>query len=309
MIGRLPRAVMWHYVRGPEATPRTGYRGVDPKLFGDQLDALTREATPVGWSDVEAALGGDRRLPSDAVLLTFDDGLVDHHRIVLPALTKRGLTATFFVLARRPGDGLTLGHRIHVLLGVCPSADLRRAIEDGLAPPDRARYLALQVELRAAALDDPDDVWKRPLQRELADVAGPVLSRLVEEYLGPEAGVAADLHLGPRQLAELSAAGMTFGGHGQGHRWLDALRPAAVRAEIAASAEHLRGIAPGPWPFAYPYGGVPRGAGSILASAGFAAAFTTQPDGRSDRFHIGRRDGDDPSWTAWRWDAAGGRSR
>jgi peptidoglycan/xylan/chitin deacetylase (PgdA/CDA1 family) len=300
---------MWHYVRGPEATPRTGYRGVDPGTFGDQLDALTREATPVGWPDVEAALAGDRRLPSDAVLLTFDDGLVDHHRVVLPALAQRGLTATFFVLARHPGDGLTLGHRIHVLLGVCSSTELRPAIEDGLEPSARARYHALQERLRAARPDDPDDVWKRPLQRELADVAGPVLSRLVVERLGPEPDVAADLHLGPRQLAALIAAGMTIGGHGRAHPWLDAIGPTAVRAEIAASGRHLRAIAPGPWPFAYPYGGVPRGAGSILGAAGFAAGFTTHPDRRSDRFHIGRRDGDDPDWAAWRWDTVEGPSR
>jgi peptidoglycan/xylan/chitin deacetylase (PgdA/CDA1 family) len=299
---------MWHYVRGPEAIPRSGYRGVDPDTFRRQLDGLARDATPVGWADVEAALAGDRQLPPDAVLLTFDDGLIDHHRVVLPALLERGLRATFFVLARHRGDALTLGHRIHVLLGVCPPAELRGAVEDGLTPPDRARYDALRSDLIAAGLDDPDDVWKRPLQRELADAAGPVLSRLVEERIGPESDVADALHLAPIHLAEMAGAGMTIGGHTRGHRWLDALDRAAVRAEVRASAEHVRTIAPGPWPFAYPYGGVPRGARSVLASAGFAAAFTTLPDDRSDRFHIGRRDGDDPAWTAWRWGTSGGRT-
>jgi peptidoglycan/xylan/chitin deacetylase (PgdA/CDA1 family) len=309
MIGRLPRAVMWHYVRDPDATPRTGFHGVDPATFARQLDALTRDATPVGWSDLEAALAGDRRLPSDAVMLTFDDGLVDHHRAVLPALVARGLTATFFVLARRPGDPLTLGHRIHVLLGTCPAAELRSAIEDRLAPDDRARYLVLQARLRAAGMDDPDDVWKRPLQRELADAAGPVLARLVEERLGPGSDVADALHLRPRQLADLTMAGMTLGGHTRAHPWLDALDRAAVRAEIAASAAYLRERGPGPWPFAYPFGGVPRGAGPMLRAAGFSAAFTTLPERGPDRSHIGRRDGDDPAWASWRWDAARGGSR
>jgi peptidoglycan/xylan/chitin deacetylase (PgdA/CDA1 family) len=308
MTPRLPLAVMWHYVRGPEATPRTGYRGVDPHTFRRQLDALARDATPVGWSDIQAAWAGDRRLPHDAVLLTFDDGLIDHHRVVLPALVERGLTATFFVLARHRGDGLTLGHRIHVLLGVAPSTEIRQAIEDRLAPPDRARYDALRSDLTPTGLDDPDDLWKRPLQRELADVAGPVLTRLIEERIGPEAEVADTLHLGPGHLADLTAAGMTIGGHTRHHPWLDGLERAAVRAEVAESAEHLRAIAPGPWPFAYPYGGVPRGADTILASAGFGAAFTTVADDRSDRFHIGRRDADDQAWTAWRWGASGGGS-
>jgi hypothetical protein len=145
-------------------------------------------------------------------------------------------------------------------------------------------------------LDDPDDVWKRPLQRELADVAGPILASLVDATVGPEAEVADALHLSPRQLDDLVTAGMTLGGHGREHRWLDAVDEMTRRSEIAASAAVLADYGPGPWPFAYPYGGLPSSPRSLLSSAGFAAAFTTVSEQRSDRYRIGRADGDDPSW-------------
>ena len=296
MRSLLPRAVMWHYVRPAAEEPRVGYHGVTPDAFGIQLDEICRRFEPIGWPAMLSALRGGRRPPSDAVVLTFDDGLADHHRVVLPALVERGLTGLFFVLARRPGDGLTVGHRLHVLLGVASAARVRVAVRERMTPAERERYERAEVALEAQAPDDTDDVWKRPLQRELAEVAGPILASLVNSMVGSQAEVADALHLSPQQLGDLVAAGMTLGGHGREHRWLDAVDEATRRSEISASAADLARYGGGPWPFAYPYGGLPRSPRSLLSPAGFAAAFTTAPDRRTDRYHIGRADGDDPGW-------------
>jgi peptidoglycan/xylan/chitin deacetylase (PgdA/CDA1 family) len=293
MIGRLPDAVMYHYVRGPSARPVVGYRSLDPAVFDAQLDDLARSRTPVGWEALSDALVGRRSLPDDAVVLTFDDGLADHHRSVLPRLAARGLRAIFFVLARRPGDGLTLPHRLHVLQGAMPTADLRAAVGDRLSTRDRERQRRLEMRLLAEGPTDPDDVWKRPLQRELAAVADPILAALVGECVGPEREVAEALHLSPAQLDDIVAAGMTLGGHGRDHRWLDAAPRATVRPELEASAIFLAQRGPGPWPFAYPFGGVPRGATGLLRAAGFAAAFTTRAGVRRNRYLIGRHDADE----------------
>jgi peptidoglycan/xylan/chitin deacetylase (PgdA/CDA1 family) len=215
---------------------------------------------------------------------------------VLPALVERGLTGVFFVLARPPGNGLTVGHRLHVLLGVASAARVRAAVREHMTAAEREQYRCAEGALEARALGDPDDVWKRPLQRELAEVAGPILSSLVESMVGPEAEVADALHLSPRQLDDLLAAGMTLGGHGREHRWLDAVDEATRRSEVAVSAALVARHGGGPWPFAYAYGGLPPSPRSLLSPAGFAAAFTTVPDQRSDRYHIGRADGDDPNW-------------
>jgi peptidoglycan/xylan/chitin deacetylase (PgdA/CDA1 family) len=292
----LPSAVMWHYIRSADALPRTGYHGVTPEAFEDQLDALSERTTPVGWSAILASLEGTSPLPSDAVLLTFDDGLVDHHRAVLPALLARGMSGIFFVLSRRRGDSLTVGHALHVLLGIWSPERVRAEVADRLSPADSVRYRSAERELEGAAPEDPDDVWKRPLQRELAVVAGPIVRGLVDAAIGPETDVADALHLSPDQLRDLVDGGMTLGGHGRTHPWLDALDEEARHDEIAASAALLTRYRLGPWPFAYPYGAAPPSAPSLLGDAGFAAAFTTNAAERSDRFHIGRVDGDDPGW-------------
>jgi peptidoglycan/xylan/chitin deacetylase (PgdA/CDA1 family) len=296
MIGPWPDALMYHYVRGPSAQPRVAYPGIDPSTFEAQLDAIRRTRTPISWPELRNALDGTRALPPDAILLTFDDGLADHHREVLPRLVARGLPGVFFVLARAATDGLAIGHRIHVLAGAIGGAATRDRVAERLAKPDAARYAALQSQITRAGTTDPDDPWKRPLQRELEAEAGPILSDLIREHLGPETDLARELYLDDQQLREIVAQGMAIGGHGRTHPWLDAIGAARVRDEVAASAAFLARSAPGPSPFAYPYGAVPSGAGPILRDAGFAAGFTTRPGKREDRYRIGRDDADDGSF-------------
>ena len=125
------------------------------------------------------------------------------------------------------------------------------------------------------------------------DVAGPVLSRMVEELVGPETEVAAALHLDARQIRELHAAGMTLGGHTHGHRWMDWLPREESEREVAASAAQLAALGPsGGWPFAYPYGAAPPDPAALLGPAGFPAAFVATGTSRSDRYRLGRVDAD-----------------
>jgi hypothetical protein len=138
-----------------------------------------------------------------------------------------------------------------------------------------------------------DDPWKRPLQRELERAADPILSGLIHDRIGSETDLARELYLDAGQVRDLAANGMALGGHGRDHPWLEFVGGARIRSEIASSAGFIAPLQAGPWPFAYPYGGVPRGAGSFLRDAGFSAGFTTRAGERHDRYRIGRHDGDE----------------
>jgi peptidoglycan/xylan/chitin deacetylase (PgdA/CDA1 family) len=286
--------VMWHYVRDDVTTPLVGAGRVHPDAFERQLDLIADHRTVVSWAAVARALAGGPALPRDAALLTFDDGLVDHHRTVGPRLAARGWSGVFFATARQPGERLSVGHRIHILLAGRSPNDLRAAILDRLGPADRARFHAAEDRERASGVGEID-VLKRPIQRDLSAVVGPVLSALIEESLGPEADVADALLLSPADVAGLRQAGMTIGGHGRRHLWFDWASPDEVAREIADSAAWLASE-PTPWAFAYPYGAAGAEAPASLAAAGFAAAFHASPTRASGRYDLGRVDAEDRSF-------------
>jgi peptidoglycan/xylan/chitin deacetylase (PgdA/CDA1 family) len=288
--------VMWHYVRAPGDRPTVGATSVTPAIFDRQLETIGRHRTVVGWGDVAAALAGDRSLPARPALLTFDDGLVDHARTVTPRLVARGWPAVFFVLARRAGDPLTVGHAIHILLADLGEEGLRAAVEERLALADVARFISARERERAAGVD-AIDVLKRPLQRDLADVVGPLLSGLIEERHGSDGAVADALHLSGADIAAMRRGGMTIAGHGRRHLWLDHEPRERIVAEVAESASFLAND-PRPWAFAYPYGASSPVATAALAEHGFSAAFHASPRTPSGPFDLARIDAEDPAFEA-----------
>ena len=279
--------LMWHYVREPDESPPVGAGWVEPDAFDAQLDAIGASRTVVTWRDVAAALEGGRPLPRRAALLTFDDGLVDHHRTVLPRLVGRGWSGIFFVTARRPAERLSVGHKLHVLLAQASPAELRDAVVAALEPADLERFEAAERQARVGGADGID-VLKLPLQRDLAEAAAPILSAMIEAR-GPEGAIADALHLSPAQVADLRDAGMTIGGHGRRHLWMDFEPGDVVRDEVAESAA-FAAANDGSAPFAYPYGAAGPTAVAALREAGFAAAFHASPRRATGRFDLGRVD-------------------
>jgi hypothetical protein len=213
-------------------------------------------------------------------------------------LKARGMSGVFFVLARPPEAGLALGHKIHYLLAALGQDGLRAAVLARLNADQEKQFA--QAEARYRARYDPStpqgaiDLLKSVLQRELSGPAERVLSDLFARYIGDEAAIAAGYYLQPAQMREMAAGGMHFGGHSASHPWFDFIGEEQQAQEIAASAAWLAGIEPGPWSFAYPYGGLSALAPRLLAERGFAAAFTTQSRLRHvDPFYIGRLDGEE----------------
>ena len=290
--------MMYHYVRdaGDAAQGDSGIRGLPKAQFAAQLDTLARTYNMVSWKDVQAAVLGKKDLPENACLLTFDDGSCDHYLHVFPALQARGMSGLFFGLARQNETGLILAQKLHYLLAKLGLDGMRRVIWNRLDNSQRESFTKAEEKYRARWRSELDQV-KGVLQRDLADEINPLLSELVEQYVGSETTLAQHLYLTPEQIREMRAGGMHFGGHSRTHPWFDYVNAERREKEIAASSEWLGAVEQVPFAFAYPYGGLAEDAPKKLADAGFAAAFTTKEGTtHADPFYIGRYDGE--AWHA-----------
>ena len=292
--------IMYHYVRdaGDAAECGTGIPGLPVREFEAQLDELAERHTFVTWPQVRAAVLDGQHLPPSACLLTFDDGVRDHYINVFRILRDRNLSGLFFIMDRQEGKGLVLAHKIHFLLAKVGVNRLRSAILVGLNSSERQRFSEAESKYRVkyspSSVNGQINLLKYVLQRDMSTIVDGLLGELFELYVGPEAQIAQDYYLTPQQSHEMAAGGMYFGGHSRTHPWFDWIDAGAREIEIESSAACLREVEPGPWAFAYPYGGLSEDSPALLRKHGFAAAFTTREQVKhSDPYFIGRLDGEE----------------
>jgi peptidoglycan/xylan/chitin deacetylase (PgdA/CDA1 family) len=292
--------MMYHYVRDPGDSAEAGSSilGMPVRDFELQLDELSTRHTYVAWHEVRAALQEGKPLPNSACLLTFDDGVRDHYINVFRILHARNLSGLFFVLDRFEDDGLVLAHKIHFLLAKLDLSGLHEAIWDKLNPAQREQFTQAehryQFKYPPVSIDNRINLLKAVLQRDLSDEVDKLLSELFETHIGSEKETARSYYLNSEQIQEMSAAGMHFGGHSRSHPWFDWIDAEQRELEIKASAQLLGQIEPGPWAFAYPYGGLSDDSPNLLIKHGFLAAFTTKAQLRhTNPYFIGRLDGEE----------------
>jgi len=308
----LANILMYRDVREPADSPwprryrQPGF--ARPAQLAAQLDRLAAAGRPVvPLSAILAALAGGPPLPGGAVALSFDHGLADHFRVVLPLLTERGLSAAFFlpaapIIERR----MIAAHKIEFVLAAADTEqDLVAAVYDLVAEHRQA----------ATALPHPPPSWEdghsgadwarqmsfvtRLLRTGLpAGVRDAVVDSLFATFVtGDETALATDLYLSLAQARALAEAGMEVGGHGLTATNLQGLPPRAQSAEISQSAgflRHLVGVADGLL-FSYPHGGWDEATLDALPAQGFVGALT------GHRAHVAT--GDDP-FRLPRYDAA-----
>ena len=275
---------MYHYVRPAVERSPNGYYRLDLSDFRLQLDAFERRYDVLGRDRLLAVLRGERSPPDDGLVLTFDDGLVDHREWVLPELEVRGLPGVFFV-STGPLDGRVLPvHRVHALLGSYAADRVQAALTDAVArrdvAPDDGRSADTYGGDDGAATADAASTVKRLVNFELPRAAVPELLDAVESRLGATTPITGAYYLSDRDLRDLDAAGMVVGAHTVTHPVLSRLSTDEQRSEIRDSFDRLESVLGSldARLFAYPYGGPETFTGAtreLLTEAGCDAAFTT----------------------------------
>ena len=290
--------VMYHYVRDLAASRFPTIRGLEKADFAGQLDYIQAHYEVVGTRQIVDAIREGKALPSNACLLTFDDGYVDHYEIVFPMLVSRGLTGSFFAPACLAVGGKLLQiNKVHYLLAATPDHELVkvRMLEE-LAkyrkhyelPTDEVLYAKYS---RASRWDPPDTAFvKKALQKRLPElVAAAIADELFAEFVGmDETELAAETYLTLGQMREMATNGMEIGGHGASHRSLGNLSRAEQAEEITRTVEFLAAVygeTPAGWPLSYPSGSYNADTLELLAAVDCGLAMTTIPPGLADLAH------------------------
>jgi peptidoglycan/xylan/chitin deacetylase (PgdA/CDA1 family) len=282
--------VMYHYVRPLAASAYPNIKGLEYASFEQQLDYLQLHYQFVTARQVLEAARGGRPLPGMPVLLTFDDGYVDHYAHVFPTLRNRAISGVFFPPSCTTIERKVLDvNKIHFILAAAPDPHaLVRTIDQWVAEHRERLGLADQAQYHAQyhlpnRFDGAEvNYVKRMLQKGLPEslrqqITAELFRRIVTS---DEGGFADELYLDVDDLAEMAAAGMEIGSHGHAHYWLDALDAASQRVDIVQSLRMLDrvGLSREDFLFCFPYGAYNGDTLEILREEGCGAAFSTHVD-------------------------------
>jgi peptidoglycan/xylan/chitin deacetylase (PgdA/CDA1 family) len=280
--------VMYHYVRDIKDSKYPNIKGLETKNFINQLEFFLNNYSIITMEQAISACEGSANLPDNSLLLTFDDGYVDHFNNVYPILIDYGVQGTFFVPAKPILEHQLLDvNKIHFVLSSNNIIDdlvedIRKDIlfyrEEYNLKLFKEYYSELAVSNR---FDSKEIIFvKRILQHGLPENLRNLLSsKYFNKYLGiPETTFAKELYMNKSQLKQLVRDGMHVGCHGYDHYWWDRLDENYLDIELNRSKDFLKSIGCNMevWTACYPYGSYSDRVTLKLESLGCKLAFTTE---------------------------------
>tara|TARA_Y100001935_G_C17308994_1_gene514407 strand:- start:2031 stop:2981 length:951 start_codon:yes stop_codon:yes gene_type:complete len=302
--------IMYHFVRELHKTRYPYIKGLLLSEFKQQISYLKRHYTFINISDCINSIHNNQALPPNAVLLTFDDGYIDHFENVFPILKKNNIQGCFFPPAKAIIEEEVLDvNKIHFILASM-SKNINDLINEIYSELDvfRSDYNLKSNEYYFSKLginnrfDSGEIIFiKRLLQVELdEELRSIIVDKLFKKYVSKdERSFSKELYMNVNQIRYMVENGMYIGSHGYNHYWLDKLNKDKQRDEIVKSIKFLKTVnSPTKnWIMCYPYGAYNKSLIKILKEKGCALGFTTKVDfanlSKKNAFTLSRFDTND----------------
>ena len=282
--------IMYHYVRNLPVSRYPQIKGLEVAQFRSQIAFLKENGFHfISTEDLLDTLAHKRTLPEKAVLLTFDDGYIDHYTHVFPILKNEGISAFFSMPGKILAEHKLLDvNKIHFILAGMPIDKLLSMVYERLdyyrgkeyqIPPNKVLFEKLGIPNR---FDTAEVIFiKRLLQVELEENLRNMITDDLFYACIPisERAFAEELYMNADQIRLMQREGMCFGIHGYDHYWMNRLSPEELARDISLALDTFSGIVdPDNWVCCYPYGSCSESVIKYISTHGAVAGFTTVVD-------------------------------
>ena len=283
--------VMYHYVRELKHSRFPEIRGLSLDLFREQIEFILKHYTVVTMEEVIEAIENSKHdLPNNALLLTFDDGYIDHYTNVFPILNEKKIQGSFFPPAKVVMENKVLDvNKVHFILASVTDKNLIVQSILSIVDKNRQKYSLEEGEYylkryaKKSRFDTKEVIFiKRTLQMGLPEeLRGIIVDYLFNNYVTKDEKVfAKELYMNLDQIKCMNRLGMFFGSHAYEHYWLNTLEKEKQEEEIDKSIKFLKEIGCNldKWAMSYPYGGYDSSLLDILQNRGCKLGLTTKVD-------------------------------
>lgn len=283
--------VMYHYVRELKHSRFPEIRGLSLDLFREQIEFILKHYTVITMEEVIEAIENSKHdLPNNALLLTFDDGYIDHYTNVFPILNEKKIQGSFFPPAKVVMENKVLDvNKVHFILASVTDKNLIVQSILSIVDKYRQKYSLEEGEYylkryaKKSRFDTKEVIFiKRTLQMGLPEeLRGIIVDYLFNNYVTKDEKVfAKELYMNLDQIKCMNRLGMFFGSHAYEHYWLNTLEKEKQEEEIDKSIKFLKEIGCNldKWAMSYPYGGYDSSLLDILQNRGCKLGLTTKVD-------------------------------
>lgn len=275
--------VMYHYVRNMAETAYPDIKGLTINRFVKQMDYIEKHYKVVALEDYLAFLKGEKEIPKNACVLSFDDGFKDHFLNVFPILKKRNWPACFFPLTQPLTEFIVPPvHKAHFLLAKLRGNIFAKEFNQVL----RSKFKELVDEF---TVDDKekkqrkyrwDDALTANLKYSIAAMPylekSAILNQIFAKYFENEDVFCRELYMSFEEMQEMFKSGMSFGCHTHRHPALSNLGLREQAKEIKDSKDALeKNLETKIKLFSYPYGDFNQTTIEILKEQGYVCALTS----------------------------------
>lgn len=280
---------MYHYVRDFGRNRYPAIKGLDTELFRKQLIFLKTNFNIVRMEDVISTLSGGEDLPHNAVLLTFDDGYIDHYTTVFPVLDEIGIQGSFFPPSMILETNLLLDvNKIHFTLATGETSLVYELLLKEIEFYRGSEYEIpeTQVLLRDYAVSDCFDSGEVVFIKHMLQTVLPerlrciIADKMFRRFVGvEETTFARELYCDIAQLTTMKNHGMFIGLHGSSHGWLGNMKEIDYELDVRRALDFMDNVGlidKKAWVMNYPYGSWSNGVVNFIRKNNCRLGLTTK---------------------------------
>ena len=276
---------MFHYVREIKKSKFPNLKGLEFSDFKKQINYLLKNFNILSNEDFIEIIKTKKIPKKKSVLLTFDDGYIDHWKYVYPYLKEKKISGNFYPPVKVIENKKVLDvNKIHFIL---EKEQNRKKILNHIFKLIRKYTNKSEDDLNidkintVSRFDDKETTLiKRLLQTHLPlKIREKITNDIFKSILNyDEKDFAKKIYMNKNHLIEMNKNNMTIGSHGYNHFWWKNINYKDQLLEIKKSIEYFKKIRVFNENFSvcYPYGSYNLKTLKILKSFNVKFALTTK---------------------------------
>ena len=239
---------MYHYVRPIKKSKYPNIKGLELENFKKQIKFFLNESNIISHSDLIEIIKSKKIPKKPSVMLTFDDGFIDHYEYVFPHLLEKKIQACFYPPIQVIKNKTVLDvNKIHFILEKeQDSKKILNEIDKLLIKRKKTSLNDLDLKKVKYLNDLYDDknttLIKRLLQfilplEDRQYITNELFKKIVDESFE---NFAKKIYMNTNHVKEMYSNGMIFGSHGDNHVYWEFLEKEAQEKELLNSINFFK---------------------------------------------------------------------